>query len=169
LTTLQPFSAKCQGFVVVGLMLTDDGPRVLEFNARFGDPETQVLMPRLQGDLLELLADTARGDLAQPVVAADQSAAVTVVLASPGYPESSDYGGAAIEGLEAAEANGALVFQGGTAVRNGRVVTMGGRIVSVTGTGTSVAEARAHAYRAVELVSFEGAQYRRDIAAAVDG
>jgi phosphoribosylamine---glycine ligase len=157
------------GCLFAGLMITDDGPKVLEFNARFGDPETQVLMPRLQGDLLELLADAARGDLTRSVVAADGSAAVTVVLASPGYPESSDYAGAVIDGLEAAAADGALVFQGGTAVRNGRVVTTGGRIVSVTGTGASVAEARAHAYRAVDLVSFEGARFRRDIAAVVDG
>ncbi len=157
------------GCLFAGLMITEDGPKVLEFNARFGDPETQVLMPRLQGDLLELLADAARGDLTRSVVAADGSAAVTVVLASPGYPESSDYAGAVIDGLEAAAADGALVFQGGTAVRNGRVVTTGGRIVSVTGTGASVAEARAHAYRAVDLVSFEGARFRRDIAAVVDG
>jgi phosphoribosylamine--glycine ligase len=157
------------GCLFAGLMLTDDGPKVLEFNARFGDPETQVLMPRLQGDLLELLADAARGDLAQRTVAADGSAAVTVVLASPGYPESSDYAGTAIDGLEEAAADGALVFQGGTAVRNGRVVTMGGRILSVTGTGSDVAEARARAYRAVELVSFEGAHFRHDIGESADG
>ena len=157
------------GCLFAGLMLTDEGPKVLEFNARFGDPETQVLMPRLQGDLLDVLAHTARGDLSRTTVATDESSAVTVVLASPGYPESSDYAGVAIHGLEAAAADGALVFQGGTAVRDGRVVTMGGRIVSVTGTGATVADARSNAYRAVDLVSFEGVRFRRDIAAAVDG
>ena len=157
------------GCLFAGLMLTDDGPKVLEFNARFGDPETQVLMPRLRGDLLDVLAHTARGDLSRTTVATDASSAVTVVLASPGYPESSDYAGVTIHGLEAAAGDGAFVFQGGTAVRDGRVVTMGGRIVSVTGTGATVAEARTNAYRAVDLVSFEGVRFRRDIAAAVDG
>ncbi|HZO34987.1 MAG TPA: phosphoribosylamine--glycine ligase [Gaiellaceae bacterium] len=157
------------GCLFAGLMVTDDGPKVLEFNARFGDPETQVLMPRLEGDVLEILAHAARGDLSRTRVGADASAAVTVVLASPGYPGSSDYAGRTVEGLDAATAEGALVFQGGTAVRDGRVVTNGGRILSVTGTGASVAAARAQAYRAVELVSFEGAQFRHDIAAAVDG
>jgi phosphoribosylamine---glycine ligase len=157
------------GCLFAGLMLTDNGPKVLEFNARFGDPETQVLMPRLQGDLLDVLAHTARGDLSGIKVDTDGSSAVTVVLVSPGYPESSDYAGATIHGLDAAEADGALVFQGGTAVRDGRVVTTGGRIVSVTGTGTTVSEARASAYRAVDLVSFDGVRFRRDIAAAVDG
>ena len=157
------------GCLFAGLMLTDEGPKVLEFNARFGDPETQVLMPRLRGDLLDVLAHTARGDLSRTTVATDESSAVTVVLASPGYPESSDYAGMTIHGLDAAAADGALVFQGGTAVRDGRVVTMGGRIVSVTGTGATVADARSNAYRAVDLVSFEGVRFRRDIAAAVDG
>jgi phosphoribosylamine--glycine ligase len=156
------------GCLFAGLMITDEGPKVLEFNARFGDPETQVLVPRLQGDLLEVLAAAARGDLSGTAVAADASSAVTVVLASPGYPGSSDYAGVTINGLDAAEAGGALVFQGGTAVRDGRVVTTGGRIVSVTGRGSSVAEARASAYRAVELVSFDGARFRRDIAAGAD-
>jgi phosphoribosylamine--glycine ligase len=91
------------------------------------------------------------------------------VLAGPDYPARSDYAGAAIEGLEAAEASGALVFHGGTAVRNGAVVTNGGRILSVTGTGATVAEARAHAYAAAGMIRFEGVQHRSDIAAAVDG
>jgi phosphoribosylamine---glycine ligase len=156
------------GCLFAGLMVTADGPKVLEFNARFGDPETQVIMPRLQGDLLDVLLHAARGDLSQATVTPNSSSAVTVVLASPGYPESSDYTGVTIEGLEAAAADGALVFQSGTAVRDGRVVTTGGRILSVTGTGETVAEARANAYRAVDLVSFEGARFRRDIAAAAD-
>ena len=94
---------------------------------------------------------------------------MTVVLAGPDYPARSDYAGAAISGLEAAEAAGALVFHGGTAVRDGTVVTNGGRILSVTGTGATVADARAHAYAAVELIAFEGAQFRGDIAAVAGG
>jgi phosphoribosylamine--glycine ligase len=157
------------GCLFAGLMVTSDGPRVLEFNARLGDPETQVLMPRLDGDLLELLVATARGDLAGVRVDARPEAAVTVVLAGPDYPARSDYSGVAIEGVEAAEDAGAVVFHGGTAVRDGRLVTHGGRILSVTATGPSVEEARQRAYGAVELVRFDGATFRRDIAAVAGG
>ena len=159
------------GCLFAGLMLTDAGPKVLEFNARFGDPETQVLMPRAEFDLLELLAAAARSDLGGTGAAATMtgSAAVTVVLAAPDYPERSDYTGAPIAGIEAAEATGALVFHGGTAVRDGTLVTNGGRILSVTGTGGTVADARAHAYAAAGMIQFEGARHRTDIAAAVVG
>jgi len=157
------------GCLFAGLMLTSDGPKVLEFNARFGDPETQVLMPLLESDLLVTLAAGAYGDLGSGGLTLSGRAAVTVVLAGPHYPARSDYAGVAIDGVDAAEASGALVFHGGTAVRNGALVTNGGRILSVTGTGGSVAEARAHAYAAAEMISFEGAQNRTDIAAAVDG
>ena len=150
-------------------MLTADGPRVLEFNARFGDPETQVLMPRLRADLLELLAAAADNDLAGADATLAEDAAVTVVLAAPGYPARSDHAGAEISGIEAAEAAGALVFHGGTAVRNGATVTSGGRILSVGATGASVSEARDRAYAAVELIEFEGMQYRTDIAAVAAG
>src|SRR4029077_11942323 len=136
--------------------------KVLEFNARFGDPETQVLMPRLEGDLLEALAGSAHGGLSRSSLGAAADAAVTVVLAAPDYPERSDYAGVAIDGLDAAEATGALVFHSGTAARAGRVVTNGGRILSVTATGPTLVEARDRAYAAVDLVSFEGAQFRRD-------
>jgi len=157
------------GCLFAGLMLTSDGPKVLEFNARFGDPETQVLMPLLESDLLVTLAAAAYGDLGSGGLTLSGRAAVTVVLAGPHYPARSDYAGVAIDGVDAAEASGALVFHGGTAVRNCALVTNGGRILSVTGTGGSVAEARAHAYAAAEMISFEGAQNRTDIAAAVDG
>ena len=149
------------GLLYAGLMLTADGPRVLEFNARFGDPETQVLMPRLEGDLLELLLGAAVGDLSGAHVQMADDAAVAVVLAGPEYPARSDYAGAPITGLDDA---GALVFHGGTAVRDGTIVTNGGRILSVTGTGASVADARAAAYDAVARIDFAGVQYRRDIA-----
>ena len=154
------------GCLFAGLMLTEDGPRVLEFNARFGDPETQVLMPRIEGDLLEALAAAARGELAGARVAMRNEAAVTVVVASPDYPERSDHSGAEITGIEAAEAAGALVFHGGTAMRDGRLVTHGGRILSVTATAPTVAGARDRAYEAVGRVSFAGAKFRTDIAAA---
>jgi phosphoribosylamine---glycine ligase len=152
------------GCLFAGVMMTSDGPKVLEFNARFGDPEAQVVLPRLEGDLLELLLSAAVGDLSGSTPPLSGTAAVTVVLAGPGYPARSDDTGAPISGLDAAESSGALVFHGGTAVRDGTVVTNGGRILSVTGTGSTVAAARAHAYAAVRLISFEGAQFRRDIA-----
>jgi phosphoribosylamine--glycine ligase len=154
------------GVLFAGLMITPDGPKVLEFNARFGDPETQVLMPRLEGDLLQLLFACAVGDLSGSSARLGDDAAVTIVLAAPDYPARSDFAGAEISGIAAAEATGALVFHGGTAVRNGTVVTNGGRILSVTATGPTVSEARDHAYAAVDLISFDGVQYRRDIARA---
>jgi len=154
------------GCLFAGLMVTGDGPKVLEYNARFGDPETQVLLPRLQGDLLELLAAAAHSDLSGAAASVRDDAAVTVVLAAPDYPARSDYAGRRIDGIEAAEATGALVFHGGTAVRDGTLVTNGGRILSVTGTGPTIAAARDRAYGAVDLISFEGVQFRRDIAAA---
>jgi phosphoribosylamine---glycine ligase len=157
------------GCLYAGLIVTPDGLRVLEFNARFGDPETQVLMPRISGDLLGALAAAAAGDLGDSDVALDNHAAVTVVLAGPDYPAQSDYAGVPITGLDEAAAAGALVFHGGTASRDGRVITHGGRILSVTATADTIAAARDGAYAAVELVSFEGARFRRDIAAAAGG
>ena len=156
------------GCLFAGLMLTPE-PKVLEFNARFGDPETQVLMARWQGDLVGPLAAAARGDLGGAAIELSGESAVTVVVAGPDYPASSDYAGAPIAGIDEAEQTGAFVFHGGTAMRDGRVVTNGGRILSVTALGNSVREARERAYAAVDLVSFEGAQARRDIAAVAGG
>ncbi len=152
------------GCLYAGLMLTADGPRVLEFNCRFGDPESQVILPRLEGDLVQALAAAAAGDLSEVELGSADAAAVTVVLAAEGYPESRD-AGSPIEGIEAAEAEGALVFHAGTAARDGRLVTSGGRILTVTGLGESLEEARARAYDACERISFPGARYRHDIAA----
>jgi phosphoribosylamine---glycine ligase len=157
------------GCLFAGLMITESGPKVLEFNARFGDPETQVLMPRLDCDLLELLVAAAHGNLGGTSGRMGGDAAVTVVLAAPDYPERSDYAGAAITGVAEAEAAGALVFHGGTAARDGSLVTNGGRILSVTGTGATVTAARERAYAAVDMISFDGVRHRHDIAAGIDG
>jgi phosphoribosylamine--glycine ligase len=152
------------GLLYAGLMLTDSGMKVLEFNCRFGDPETQSIVPRLEGDLVEALGAAAAGDLGEVELTAGDGAAVTVVLAGGGYPERSDSGGP-IEGLADAEAGGAIVFHAGTAVRGERLVTNGGRVLNVTARGDTTADARAAAYAACELVSFPGMRYRRDIAA----
>jgi phosphoribosylamine--glycine ligase len=156
------------GLLYAGLMLTPDGPRVLEFNCRFGDPETQSVLPRVDGDLLPLLVGAATGDLQEDPAISDE-AAVTVVLAGGDYPERSD-SGTPIEGLAEAEAAGALVFHAGTALQGERLVTNGGRVLAVTATGDDVAAARSRAYEAVSRISFAGMRYRRDIAlAAAEG
>ena len=148
-----------QGLLYAGLMRTDDGLRVIEFNCRFGDPETQSLLPRLETDLLPLLA----GDLSHEPEIADR-AAVTVVLSGGNYPERGDQG-TPIEGVEAAEATGALVFHAGTALHDGRLVTNGGRILNVVGVGETVADARSAAYEAAARIDFAGMHFRSDIAA----
>jgi phosphoribosylamine--glycine ligase len=157
-----------QGLLYAGLMLTEDGPRVLEFNCRFGDPETQAILPRLEGDLLHALAAAAQGSLAGVGVTASAEAAVTVVLASPGYPDAPETG-TPIAGIEAAEEEGALVFHAGTALRDGRVVSAGGRVLSVTAIGNSLGEARERAYRAVDMIDYPGTHFRHDIAAKAVG
>jgi len=151
------------GLLYAGLMLTDRGVQVLEFNCRFGDPETQSILPRLEGDLLGALAAAAAGELGDAELAARDKAAVTVVMAAGGYPERGDTG-RPIEGVADAEAAGALVFHAGTAVRNGRLVTNGGRVLNVTAVGEDTAAARASAYAAAERISFPGMRYRHDIA-----
>ena len=152
------------GLLYAGLMLTDAGPKVLEFNCRFGDPETQAILPRLGGDLLAALSGAARGDLGGAILEAEDLAAVTVVLAGDGYPHQPD-SGTPIDGVGAAEAEGAIVFHAGTAMRGDQLVTNGGRVLNVTSTGESVEDARRNAYAACELISFAGMQYRRDVAA----
>jgi len=154
-----------RGALYAGLMLTDMGPRVLEFNCRFGDPETQALMPRLASEPAAMFLACARGELSSRRVDLRPGACVTVVLASGGYPEAYETG-FEIGGLEAAErVEGVTVFHSGTAERQGRVVTAGGRVLSVSATGSSIAEARERAYDASRRVSFEGMRYRGDIAA----
>ncbi len=146
------------GLLYAGLMRTADGMRVIEFNCRFGDPETQSILPLLASDLLPALA----GEPARLETTGE--AAVTVVIAGRDYPVQGDQG-TTIDGVDAAEAAGALVFHAGTAVRGDRLVTNGGRILGVTGRGPTVADARTAAYAAAAHIDFDGMQYRSDIAA----
>ena len=153
-----------RGLLYPGLMITADGPRVLEFNCRFGDPETQALLPRMKSDLLPLLEATIDGKVDNCLIEWDERAAVTVVLASAGYPEKYETG-KVISGLEeAAKLDGIQIFHAGTKRVNGDVVTAGGRVLAVTALGSTIASARDCAYEAVSRIQFEGCHYRRDIA-----
>jgi phosphoribosylamine--glycine ligase len=151
------------GVLYAGLMLTADGPQLIEYNARFGDPETQVLMTRYDGDLVDLLLGVAEGRLdSLPAPALAERSAMTVVLAANGYPGTPAKGGA-IEGVDAAEADGAIVFHAGTATIDGALVASGGRVLSVTGRGDTIGAAREAAYRGVTRIDFPGGFHRRDI------
>jgi phosphoribosylamine---glycine ligase len=152
------------GVLYAGLMLTGDGVKVLEFNVRFGDPETQAVLPRLRSDLLDLLQRaTVPGGLAGAALEWDARSAVTVVLASRGYPASSSSGDA-ITGLDRVP-EGVEVTHAGTAERNGTLVTAGGRVLNVTALGDGTRSARERAYAAADVIAFDGRQLRRDIAA----
>jgi phosphoribosylamine--glycine ligase len=152
------------GVLYAGLMLTADGPKVLEFNVRFGDPETQAILPRLESDLLELLnAATITGGLAGREPRWAPQTAVTVVLASAGYPQSSSSGDP-ITGLDAVDGSVCVTHAGTSLAPDGEIVTAGGRVLSVTGLGDDPAAARAHAYAAADMIEFPGRQLRRDIA-----
>jgi phosphoribosylamine---glycine ligase len=155
-----------QGVLYAGLMLTADGPKVLEFNCRFGDPETQALLPRLLTDPAELFLACATEGLERAAMRWSDRAAVTVVMASDGYPGHYPTG-LPIEGLDdAAAIDGVTVFHAGTAFDpDGRVITAGGRVLDVTAIGATVREARERAYAAVDLIRFDRARYRRDVAA----
>ena len=154
-----------RGILYPGLMLTKEGPKVLEFNARFGDPETQVYLMRLDSDLLELLLASAGGNLGGVEIRWKKEASVCVIMASEGYPGSSTKG-KEIRGLEdAAKLPGVKVFHAGTALKDGKVVTNGGRVLGVTALGADLKSAQAAAYAAVERIQFEGAWFRRDIGA----
>ena len=158
-----------RGVLYAGLMLTAEGPKVLEFNARFGDPEAQAVLPRLDSDLAELLMACVEGRLGEAKVAWSPESCVTVVLSSGGYPGPYRTG-LPIEGLGAAgKSDRVAIFHAGTARRDGRVVTEGGRVLAVSALGTDLADARARAYRAASLVSFEGAHRRSDIAKEAAG
>jgi phosphoribosylamine--glycine ligase len=153
-----------RGVLYAGLMLTADGPKVLEFNCRFGDPEIQAILPRLQSDLGESMLACLEGNLGVYRLRWTPRACVTVVLASGGYP-GAHRTGLVVDGLEeAARKEDVLIFHGGTARRDGRVVTAGGRVLSVTALGKDLAEARSRAYEACSRISFEGMHHRTDIA-----
>jgi phosphoribosylamine---glycine ligase len=152
-----------RGLLFPGLMITPDGPRVLEFNCRFGDPETQAILPRLKSDLLPLLETTIDGNLDAARIEWDARPAVTVVMASGGYPDKYDLG-KPISGLEHAALDGVQIFHAGTRRANGGIVTSGGRVLAVTALGETVAVARDRAYEAVSQIHFEGCHFRRDIA-----
>jgi phosphoribosylamine--glycine ligase len=152
-----------RGFLYVGLMLTASGPKVIEFNVRLGDPEAQVLLPLIDEPLLPILVAGASGHLGQASLRVGTGCLVGVVLASRGYPESSD-SGQTINGIEKAERiPGVTVYHAGTAARDGHLVSAGGRVLTVAGSGHDYPEAIARAYMGVMQISFEGMQYRRDI------
>ena len=152
-----------KGVLFAGLMLTDDGPKLIEYNARFGDPECEVLMLRFAGDLLETLRATDAGMLADlPPAHFSDDAALTVVMAARGYPGTPESGGR-IEGVAVAEAGGATVFQAGTRQDGNALIASGGRVLAVTATGASVREAGAAAYRAIDAIDFPTGFCRRDI------
>jgi phosphoribosylamine--glycine ligase len=152
------------GLLYPGLMMTTDGPRVLEFNCRFGDPETQALLPRLKSDLPPLLEATIDGEIDKQTIEWDKRASVAVVLASAGYPGKYETG-KPISGLdEAAKFEGVQIFHAGTKIANDEIVTVGGRVLAVTALGSDIAAARKRAYEAAALIEFEGCHYRRDIA-----
>jgi phosphoribosylamine--glycine ligase len=171
-TILEPFMRGCReegidyrGLLYPGIMLTKSGPKVLEFNARFGDPETQVYLTRLENDLVELLDASVTGTLRQHELKWSPLASVCVVMASGGYPGNYSKG-KVITGLDAANAlPHAKVFHAGTAAKDGHIVTNGGRVLGVTVLGEDLKSAQAAAYAAVEKIHFEGAHFRRDIAA----
>ena len=150
------------GLLYAGLAMTARGLRVIEFNARFGDPETEVLLPRLQTPLAQLLFAAATGNLkAQPPLTWSKESAVTVVLASEGYPHDPQVG-REISGIS--EIDKTRIFHGGTTVSGGRLLSSGGRVLAVTGLGSNLANARARSYEAISKVSLEGGHYRKDIA-----
>ncbi|MBP2634562.1 MAG: purD [Firmicutes bacterium] len=152
-----------KGCLYAGLMITAQGPKVIEFNARFGDPETQVVLPLLHTDLVDIVEACANGNLADINIEWDNKAAVCVVLAAGGYP-GIYHKGDAITGLDNAEAQGAMVFHAGTATKNGQIVTQGGRVLGVTAVADSLRNAVDKVYQAVPVIAFDGMQYRKDIA-----
>ena len=163
LDALREAGVMFRGLLFPGLMITSDGPRVLEFNCRFGDPETQAILPRLKSDLLPLLEATIDGNLDAAKIEWDARPAVTVVMASAGYPDKYEVG-KPISGLDRAALDGVQIFHAGTRRGNDGIVTSGGRVLAVTALGETVGAARARAYEAVSQIHFEGCHFRRDIA-----
>ena len=157
-----------KGVLFVGLMLTPDGPKVLEYNARFGDPEAQVVIPRMKNDIIDVMEACADGTLDKINLEFDDNAAVCVMLASDGYPVSYEKG-FEIKGLENFKGrDDYFVFHSGTKFQDGKVVTNGGRVIGVVARGNDLKQARANAYKATELVNFENKYMRHDIGKAID-
>ena len=156
------------GIIFFGLMLTKDGPKVLEYNARFGDPEAQVVLPRLQNDLVEIFEACIDGTLDRVDLKFREDACVCVVLASDGYPVAYEKG-KEIRGLEHFDGkDDYFCFHAGSAAKDGKIVTAGGRVLGITALGKNLREARTKAYEAVEWVDFDNKYYRHDIAKAID-
>jgi phosphoribosylamine--glycine ligase len=156
------------GVIFFGLMLTEDGPKVLEYNARFGDPEAQVVLPRMKNDIIDVMEACVDGRLDEIDLQFEDNAAVCVVLASDGYPVSYEKG-KEISGLERFEKEeGYYCFHAGTAWKDGKIVTNGGRVLGVTAKGADLKEARANAYKATEWVEFSNKYMRHDIGKAID-
>jgi phosphoribosylamine--glycine ligase len=153
-----------RGVIFVGLMIENDEPKVLEFNVRFGDPETQPVMRRFVGDIADVLYKTATCDLANAKIAWRSEPAVSVVIASAGYPGKYEKG-KVISGLEEAAGTGAVVFHAGTAFKDEKIVSAGGRVLGVSALGKDIADAIANAYKGVGKISFDGAYFRKDIGA----
>ncbi len=163
-TAKDPFENDYRGCLYGGFMLTPEGPKVLEFNARFGDPETQVVLPRLEGELVNIMLAVAEGRPEDIVLSWSDKWAVSVVLASEGYPGSYEKGKVILGLEEAQDLDGVIVFHAGTALNpDGELITAGGRVLNVVALGDTFEEARNRAYEACELIKFEGVQYRSDI------
>lgn len=163
-TAKDPFENDYRGCLYGGFMLAPEGPKVLEFNARFGDPETQVVLPRLEGDLVNIMLAVAEGRPEDIVLSWSDKWAVSVVLASEGYPGSYEKGKVILGLEEAQDLDGVIVFHAGTALNpDGELITAGGRVLNVVALGDTFEEARNRAYEACELIKFEGVQYRSDI------
>ena len=152
------------GILYTGLMLTEKGPRVLEYNVRFGDPETQPIMVRMKSDIVDLFQACLDGTLDQATLEWYDEAAVCVIIASGGYPASSEKG-VPIHGLDTVAEEEAIVFHSGTALKDDQIVTNGGRVLGVTAKDTTIKGAIDKAYAAVEKISFDHMQFRRDIGA----
>lgn len=152
-----------RGLIYAGIMLTDDGVKVLEFNVRFGDPETEAVLPRLKSSFADAAWKTATGRLAEAKLVWDPSPCVCIVLASGGYPSSNLRKGFPISGIKEAEKDGAIVFHAGTAERDGAVVNSGGRVLVVSASGADIPQAIRNAYAAAGRISWEGMQFRKDI------
>ncbi|MBO7146660.1 MAG: phosphoribosylamine--glycine ligase [Lentisphaeria bacterium] len=160
---IQSEGLEYRGIIYAGIMVTKNGPKVLEFNVRFGDPETEALLPRLKSSLFDVLSKTAQKKLDQAQMVWGEQPSVCIVMASAGYPGTLQKG-YPITGIEAAEAEGVIVFHAGTAVKDGVLVNNGGRVLVVTAEGPTVADATAKAYAGVKKIHWEGVQYRSDIA-----